>query len=515
METTTLRLSQISTNNANPRLIKEHKFEKLVDSILVFPKMLALRPIVVNEQYVALGGNMRYRALSYISEMTPEEVAFRLSGLADFKKKTEAEQIELKNYWSAWLANPHAIVMNASDLSEQEKREFIIKDNVGFGEWDMDMLSNEWDEKELEDWGLDVWQTEDEGEGADIEKRESSAGVLRERFIVPPFSILDSRRGEWQKRKKAWRAIIGDNGESRNDTLIKSIELKYKDLYQKTRAHRQKFGISFKEYLEKYVSEEEKRKAEKKVTATGVSILDPVMAEIVCKWFGVDGGNVFDCFAGDSVFGYVAAHEGFNFTGIELRPEQARLNNERVEGMTAKYINDDGQNVAKYIEPESQDLLFSCPPYFDLEVYSDDPKDASNQDSYEDFIHILKNAFTESLKCLKENRFAVVVIGDVRNKKTGFYYNLVDDLKRIFKEAGAPLYNEIILLEQTANSALRSAKAMESRKVVKVHQNILVFYKGDTKHIKDNFKVIEYDEQDLESFRMDFGDESEETETEF
>jgi hypothetical protein len=92
---------------------------------------------------------------------------------------------------------------------------------------------------------------------------------------------------------------------------------------------------------------------------------------------------------------------------------------------------------------------------------------------------------------------------------------MIDDLKRTFKEAGAPLYNEIILLEQTANSALRAAKAMESRKVVKVHQNILVFYKGDPKHIKDNFKIIEYDEQDLESFRVDFGDEPEEAETEF
>jgi DNA modification methylase len=378
----------------------------------------------------------------------------------------------------------------------------------------MDMLSNEWDEKDLDDWGLDVWQTE-EPEGDDIPKTESTAGSLNERFIVPPFSVLDTRQGYWQKRKKAWREIIGDNGESRQGTLIQALQLKYKDLYQKSMAHRKELGVSFKEYLEKYVSEEDKRREESKVVNTGVSILDPVMAEVVCRWFGIEGGTAFDCFAGDSVFGYVAAKTGLTFTGIELRPEQAALNNQRVADMTARYINDDGQNVAKHIEAESQDLLFSCPPYFDLEVYSDDPKDASNQESYEEFFQILKNAFTEALKCLKPNRFAVVVIGDVRDKKTGLYYNLIDDLKHTFKDAGAPLYNEIILLEQTANSALRAAKAMESRKVVKVHQNILVFYKGDPKHIKDNFKIIEYDEQDLESFGMDFGDEAGEAESDF
>ena len=108
--------------------------------------------------------------------------------------------------------------------------------------------------------------------------------------------------------------------------------------------------------------------------------------------------GLFDCFAGDSVFGYVSAHLGNEFIGIEIRPEQAQLNNERVEGMTARYINDDGQNVAQHIAPESQDLLFSCPPYFDLEKYSDLENDASNQDSYEDFIKILENAFKADRK---------------------------------------------------------------------------------------------------------------------
>ena len=103
------------------------------------------------------------------------------------------------------------------------------------------------------------------------------------------------------------------------------------------------------------------------------------------------------------MFGFVSAYLGNEFTGVELRAEQAKLNNERVADMTARYICDDGQNVAKHIEPESQDLLFSCPPYFDLEVYSDLPNDASNQDSYEDFIQILKKRFHSRNK-LSETR---------------------------------------------------------------------------------------------------------------
>ena len=244
-----------------------------------------------------------------------------------------------------------------------------------------------------------------------------------------------------------------------------------------------------------------------KILSAGVSLLDPVMAEIVCRWFGLENCKTFDCFAGDSVFGYVSAYLGNNFTGVELRPEQVSLNNERVEGMTARYICDDGQNVARHIAPASQDLMFSCPPYFDLEKYSDLENDASNQDSYEDFIKILENAFKSAVTCLKDDRFAVVVVGDMRDKSTGFYYDFCGDIKRIFKEAGMPLYNEIILIETSASTALRASRYMETRKVAKMHQNILVFYKGNTKEIKKAFKKIEYASEDLELFRVDSGNE--------
>ena len=499
MKTEQVKLSQIQVNGANPRTISKEKFSKLINSILVLPKMLDLRPIVVDNTMTALGGNMRLRALTTIADMTEAEVADILNGCRDFQKKTEAEQQLLLDYWARWKDRPTAPILKASELSDEEQREFIIKDNVGYGEWDMDALANEWDAEDLNGWGLDLWEDKTgDGSGSDASHQNSAPeSSLFDRFVVPPFSILDTRKGYWQDRKKKWYDIIGDMGESRNDTLVTSLEIKYKDLYQRTREHRKELGISFKEYIDKYVSQEDLEKEQAKIVAQGVSILDPVMAEIVCRWFGQENGNAFDCFSGDSVFGFVAAHLGNDFTGIELREKQAALNNERVEGMNARYICDDGQNVAQHIEPESQDLLFSCPPYFDLEKYSDLPNDASNQESYEDFIKILENAFTGAVSCLKQNRFAAICVGDVREKNTGFYYDFCGDIKRIFKQNGMRLYNEIILVEQTASTALRASRYMDTRKVAKTHQHLLVFFKGDPKKIKKEFPKIEYTEEDL------------------
>ena len=508
MELTEMPLSQLSENVSNPRTITDTKLERLVESILVFPRMLSLRPIVVDENNVILGGNMRFRALSRISSMKFPSLKKTLSGSVTFTKKTEYEREQLLDYWRTWLHSPVAPVSTAASLSSEERREFIIKDNVGFGEWDTDALSEDWSDIDFDEWGLDgLWPREEEELGTSERVKDGGAekGSLNDRFIVPPFSILDTRKGYWQERKKVWRELIGDMGESRKDTLITSVEFKYKEIYTRSQRERSKLGISFKEYLEKYVSEEEKERAAQKVLSAGVSLLDPVMAEIVCRWFGFEKCKSFDCFAGDSVFGYVSSYLGNEFIGIELRPEQAKLNNDRAEGMPARYICDDGQNVAQHIEAESQDLLFSCPPYFDLEKYSDLDNDASNQKSYVDFIAILRNAFTSAIGCLKNNRFAVVVVGDVRDKNTGFYYDFCGDIKQIFKDGGMSLYNEIILIESGGSLPIRAGRSMINRKVGKMHQNVLVFYKGDTKQIKNNYKAIEYASEDLELFGVAAG----------
>lgn len=478
-----IKLSDLSPNSgqieglpANPRLIKDDKFEKLKKSLQDDPEMLELRELLVfkwGDEYVIIGGNMRYRAAVDLGiEVLPCKI---------IPPETPIEKLKA----------------------------YVMKDNIAYGEYDWDMLANEWDNEDLVDWGLDVWDENGTGDGSSSSTPNGAPAnaSLNERFIVPPFSILDTRKGYWQARKKIWREKIGDMGESRNDTLISAIEIKYAELYGRTREHREKLGISFREYLDKYVSEEEKERASRKVLSAGVSLFDPVLAEILCKWFTPhNGAKIFDCFAGDTQKGLVFGQCGYDFTGIELRQEQVDINNRVIAGrdLPIRYICDDGQNVAKHIEPDSQDLLFSCPPYFDLEVYSDKENDASNQDTYEDFIAILENAFKSAIGCLKNNRFAVVVVGDIRNKKTGGYYGFNEDIKRIFKEAGCLVYNEIILIESGASTALRASRYMDSRKVGKMHQNIIVFYKGDTREIKNNFPRIEISKEDEQAFSQEF-----------
>lgn len=156
MNTEEVKLTQLQVNSANPRQISPEKFKKLVSSILVLPKMLQLRPIVIDDTMTTLGGNMRLRALSAISGMTQEEITQALAECRDFQRKTDAEREQLLAFWASWLDAPSAPVVRASSLSDTEQREFIIKDNIGYGDWDMDMLANDWDAEMLGDWGLDM-----------------------------------------------------------------------------------------------------------------------------------------------------------------------------------------------------------------------------------------------------------------------------------------------------------------------------------------------------------------------
>ena len=114
-----VKISTVKSNPNNPRVIKDDKFNKLVQSIKDFPLMLEIRPIVVNDDMIVLGGNMRLKAC-------------KEAGLKDVP------------------------IIKASDLTEDQQREFIIKDNVGFGEWDWDLLANEWDTEKFDEWGLDL-----------------------------------------------------------------------------------------------------------------------------------------------------------------------------------------------------------------------------------------------------------------------------------------------------------------------------------------------------------------------
>lgn len=166
----TIKLSQIKVNAENPRTITGDKFQKLVNSILVFPKMMEIRPIVINKEYVTLGGNMRTNALNFIANLELSEIEERLVNMSDYKKLTDDRKSATLEYWKRWFVEPYVYIIKAEDLDQEEQKQFIIKDNVGYGEWDWDMLANDWDAADLCDWGLELWQTEEETEeGAEID----------------------------------------------------------------------------------------------------------------------------------------------------------------------------------------------------------------------------------------------------------------------------------------------------------------------------------------------------------
>lgn len=506
MKTELVKLSQIRVNGANPRIIKDDKFAKLVNSILDFPKMLELRPIVVDDTLVCLGGNMRYRALTFIAEMPIDDLKARLCDIRGFQKKTEAEKEALVEHWERWQDNPTAPIIRAADLSDEEQKEFIIKDNVGYGEWDYDMLANDWEAEDLEDWGLDVWQSNnnDGGDGAG-ESSKPANGSLADRFVIPPFSILDTRKGYWQARKKMWRSKVTsvDIGGSREDTLIQSPEIKYKDLYQRTRQHREELGISFKEYLDKYVPDDVKEREASKVLAQGTSLFDPVLAEIVMRWFCPPGGCILDPFGGEQTKGIVAGVLGLTYRGCEIRPEQVALNSEACKDYpNVHYDCGDSNNIAEIVKERGFDLCFTSPPYYDLEVYS--KEDMSALGTYEEFMAQYENIFRQCVGMLADGAFLVVKIGEIRNKQTGAYRNFVGDNISLFMRLGLTYYNEIIMVETGASTALRASRYMDSRKVAKMHQNILVFYKGNLKDIKKKYPRIEFNEEDSTFFDKEF-----------
>jgi DNA methylase. len=283
-----------------------------------------------------------------------------------------------------------------------------------------------------------------------------ASGPVAERFTLPPFTILDARMADWQERKRAWSAM-GIRGE---------------------------VGRSAKSYNIHDWADANAGGA--KAAGDGTSIFDPVLCELAYTWFAPVGGVVLDPFAGGSVRGIVASKLKRQYIGHELRQEQVTANRQQADDictddeMPPIWICGDSRKIDATCKDVDADFIFSCPPYADLEVYSDDPQDISTL-GYEDF----KKAYFEIIKkaCdrLKNDRFACFVVGEVRDNR-GNYYDFVGDTVEAFKAAGLNYYNEAILVTSVGSLPIRAGKQFSaSRKLGKTHQNILVFIKGDGK----------------------------------
>lgn len=294
----------------------------------------------------------------------------------------------------------------------------------------------------------------------DLKRMKSDLEVhksLSEEFIVPPFSVLDSRAGYWQDRKRIWSSFI-NSGDGRDDELIgwgKDISIS---------------------------------------GTTGTSIFDPVLCEILQNWFCPKGGKIIDPFAGGSVRGIVSSMLGNHYTGIDLSANQIEANEKNFKELKfdknlfgddleqPRWIVGDSRNIYDLVGKDGFDFFLACPPYFDLEQYSDDPNDLSNK-SYSDFLFSYDDIINKSASLLKSNAFAAVVISDVRDER-GNYRDLVGATTKAFEKAGMGLYNDAILLNVVGSGAMRARNGFgSSRKLCRTHQNILVYLKGDSRRI--------------------------------
>ena len=410
---------------------KEHPSWQIEKLSETIKKIGYRSPIIVDENNMILAGHGRYMALKKLGYSDVQVV--RHTDLTEEDKK-------------AYMIADNQYTLNTGFNFEILKQEIEELENMDF---DTSLLG--FDEIELQE----IMEIEEElltdKYGAATEEQK---GNLESKFIIPPFSIIDANKSPWLDIKNKWKELF-DSSKGRDKSLI---------------------GQNY-----------------------GTSVFDGAICEVFYKWYTPQSKEikVFDPFSGGCVRGAVAELLGFKYTGFDIREEQTEQNKAQAKELKISpvFITDDSENVDKYVKDSTQDLIFSCPPYLDLEVYSDNENDLSNME-YEEFKDKYNRIIKNHCNKLKENRFAIFVVGDVRDKK-GKLIDFVGDTIEAFEKAGLNYYNQVIYREPVGSAAIRAGRAFNiSRKITKIHQNILIFYKGDVTQIKNHFKEF-YSEEDL------------------
>ena len=341
---------------------------------------------------------------------------------------------------------------------------------------------------------------------------------MSDRFVVPPVSTLHTTSGEWLARRRQWQTL-GIESELGRDLTVRRAAYQTSDAFDRGGTRRvdspgmvyhgansvvtqysgrhalPMTGGAGQLNRERYTNgkaraadlgddvaqDSDNLDGAADETAAGTSIFDPVLAECVYRWWTPDGGSVLDPFAGGSVRGLVAAYLGLAYTGVELRAEQLAANVTQAQrlGVAPAWVEGDALDLPTLLPPDYQcDMVFTCPPYYNLEVYSDDPRDLSNLPTYADFMTLYRQIIVNAVARLRDDRFAVYVVSDVRDKG-GMYYGLHSDTIRAFTDAGLRLYNDAVLINSYGTLPLRVGLQFSAgRKLGRAHQNVVVFAKG-------------------------------------
>ena len=210
----------------------------------------------------------------------------------------------------------------------------------------------------------------------------------------------------------------------------------------------------------------------------GVSVFDPVLAECLIRLFSEKADYIIDPFAGGLCRGFVSAEMRRHYLGVDLNERQIKYNIERAKRYKidnlCKYICGNSLHIDKFVEKDDFDMLLTCPPYFQLEKYTNKPEDLSNYLSYESFIRDLETIIIKASKKVKKGKFIVLVVSNFRDKE-GYIIDFVGDVIRFMQRHGYRLYNEGIYINAYATAHLRARMIYRTKKLTKVHQNVLVF----------------------------------------
>ena len=268
--------------------------------------------------------------------------------------------------------------------------------------------------------------------------------------MISPLSILDSRTAKWLNRDTYWKSQGVQSELGRDDTITK---------------------LSF--LHQNY----------------NTSVFDPVLTETMYDWFTIQGDNIYDPFCGGSVRGIVAGKMGRSYTGIDVRQEQLD------ENIRQSTLLDLPLNYKTPYEKDTTDydFIFTCPPYWNLEKYSNQEDDISNMKE-DDFFCEYEKILTNAVSKLKPNRFMAIVVGDVRRRgdlkqPKGSYILLPHKTIEILSKLGVFLYNDLIYINR-GGSPTQKNHFNTYRKISKIHQNVLVFNKGDWKKASKRINVI-------------------------
>lgn len=305
-------------------------------------------------------------------------------------------------------------------------------------------------------------------------KQSIPSNLLTNKFGWPPFSILNTISWDWQRRKDEWESLGIYSTDGRD---VKNYNATPTNVFSSRGA--------------------EAKKAE------SISTFDPFLCELMYKWFSKEGMTILDPFAGGSVRGIVAAVLGRNYSGIDLSKTQVEANRTQyaklrefyndLKGDCEWFTGDSEALIADF--PSEFDMVFTCPPYYNLERYSSDSRDLSNLPTYEEFLEKYTKILIMAANRLKSNSFFVIVVSEIRGTgvKNSDLLGFVPDTINILRTvAGLKYYNEIILENNIGSLPIRAPKYFnQSRKIGRHHQNILVFYKGDIEEIEQKFgKVV-------------------------